>query len=505
MEYRHLVCKIDAVAEHLFGLGVRKGDAVTIHLPNCPQAVMAIYATAKLGAICDLVHPLMPEEGLAAHMEMTRSRVLITSDLPANRGIWAWKKTVIVARLAAHMRLPARVVYRLKNRWEVPAGIPFETLEKTGSKGAVIPQQELLAEEPACYMHSSGTTGQAKIVVQSHASLNRYVVNTQEFLHGQDLSKSVTPSVLPFFHAAGLTMVMHQILCNKGLLVVLPRYTPESLLQVIRKKKVDILCAVPAVYEGLLSLPDFNAEKVPSLKQCYVFGDTVSPALKRNVDRRMAPGGDRHICYESYSFSEIAPGGSSEGPFTQQREGSAGVAMPGSRFALLRDGAFQNPPGEGELLLRTNTMMLGYLRREDDAEAYWEHQGERWIRSGDYGRIDEDGYVYFLDRIKNVIIHKGYNIYPSEIETVIRKLDFVEDVCVVGTAAEDSSTENVRLCAVLKTGTDQGWAEEEILRVSREKLPRYALPQEVVFLQKIPRNAMNKIDRKGLSQRQEEL
>lgn len=505
IKYYELIRKIDAVAENLFQLGVRKGDSVTIHLPNCPQAVIVIYAVAKLGAVCDLVHPLMPCEGLANHMKITQSGVLVTSDLPTNRNVCALTKTVIIAHLAAHMRLPERAAYRIKNPGETLKGISFEKMEISCSQHAVVPEQESLAEEPVCYMHSSGTTGKAKIVVQSHASLNRYVMNTQEFLHGQDLSKSVTPSVLPFFHAAGLTMVMHQILCNKGLLVVLPRYTPESLLKVIQKKRVDILCAVPAVYEGLLKLPGFHSRKIPTLKQCYVFGDTVSPTLKRAVDLRLDPTGNRHICYESYSFSEVAPGGSSEGPFTDYREGSAGRAMPECRFALLCDGKVQEPPGEGELLLRTNTMMIGYLCEEDNVGAYWDYQGEQWTRSGDYGRIDEDGYIYFLDRIKNVIIHKGYNIYPSEVESVIRKLDFVEDVCAVGTTAEDSNTENVRLCVVLKDALEPSLAKEKIFQAAQKNLPRYALPQEIVFVREIPRNAMNKIDRKRLLQQQEEL
>ena len=394
----------------------------------------------------------------------------------------------------------AKLIYKLKSRARRPEkAIPFEPMERPGAAPAHIPEQTALADCCVCYMHSSGTTGTPKIVMQSHGSFNRYVCNTREFLPGYDMSKSATPAVLPMFHAVGLVMIFHQFIANKGQLLILARYSAKDVIDLIRRYHADMLGGVPSMYWSLLQETGFNAKNMSSLKQCYVFGDRVQPQLKDQIDLRLDPTGERHILFEAYSMSEIAPGGASDGPYTPYRRESAGKPMPNSRVALLIDGAFSLGPGEGELLLRGNTMMLGYLSPEDEVDVYWHENGERWIRSGDYGRIDADGYVYFIDRIKNVIVHKGYNVYPSEVEGVLRTLSIVEDVCVVGADGKSSGTQCVRACVVLRSGTVPAEAEKQIRTAAFERLPRYAVPEQIAFWDSLPKNAMGKIDRTELA------
>lgn len=498
MTYSALFSAIDNVADNLSALGVKQGSVVTIHLPNSPQAVMAFYAVAKLGGVCDMAHPLIPIEALASDMNFTGSRVLITGGQVDCRGAEHFAELVIQADMSFHMSAAYRLAYRLKGR-TVHRGaktIPFERLEAAASP-VNAPKPGSLAENPAAYLHSSGTTGNPKTVVHSHRALNSWVESSIDFFKGKRLENQRLLAVLPVFHGSGLVLDMHQILCGGGELDIISQFQPKLALHFLKKRKITHMTGVPALYRRMLQLPGFCAKKLPALRECYVSGDRTGPELRREFAGRF---GAQAALYEGYGMTETVTACCSNGLYHCKPD-SSGYPLKGCAAAVLDGTGRVLPEGEGELLLSTNSMMMGYLKDpEATCAAFLTHGGRQWLRTGDWGRIDADGYVYFLERIKHTIIRKGYNIFPGQVEDAVCTVPEVMEACAVGMPDGDTGTQMVCVWVVLARESDRQKAEKAIRAACGRLLPPYAWPKEIRFLDKLPRNSMSKIDRTRLKE-----
>ena len=486
ISYGELFEKIDNVANHLYALGVREGTVVTIHLPNCPQSVMAIYAVAKLGGICNMVHALIPAQGVKENMEFSESEFLITY-IPAC--LEAAKHAVLVD-LSFHMGAVFRTAYRLRNRRNKSNCARFEQLEFNCAENAPVPKAETLSERCVAYLHSSGTTGTPKTVMHCHRALNNWVANAQNFFHSSSMADESLLEVLPLFHGSGLVMDMHQFITGGGTLVQMAQWDVKLASRFIKKYRVTSLTGVPRVYQSLLKCSGFNGK---TIHQGYVSGDYVGEELKKAFNDRV----HREAClYEGYGMTETVTACFSCGIEHNNLKASGYPLQPCRAAVLLPDNRVEEQ-GEGELLVWTNTMMLGYLKDSAlTSESFYEYDGLRWLRTGDQGTIDEEGYVYFTERIKNTIIHNGYNIFPSEVEKVIRTVPAVSDVCVVGVWDDRNKTQTVRACVI--TEKNSAVTEEQIINACESILPRYAIPRQIRFLDTFPRNRMAKVDRKEL-------
>lgn len=491
MSYGMLFQATEHVAYHLAALGVKHGTVVTIHLPNCPQAVMAVYAAAKLGAICSMVHPLVPEEALQGTMRATGSSVLITS----RQTVWhdVHSITLVRADLSAHMRSIERAAFCLRNDNKLRNGFCFENFEHP-SIGAEAPPFSTMPTDPAFYLHSSGTTGLPKTVVLSHQAVNAWVDNAKSFFRPGGLENDCLLAALPMFHGSGLVMNIHQMLSRGGTLVLVARWDAKAAVRMIRKHNVTILTGVPTLFQSLLTIPEFSGAAGGRVHSCFVSGDRVDDTLKHKIDTAL--GGGRHL-FEGYGMTEIVTACFSC-YVGHDRLSASGWPLPNCKIAVWHDGQpFQY--GEGELVVHTNTMMLEYLGDEKaTAAAFFDWNGEQWMHTGDYGAVGEDGFVYFRERVKNTIIRNGYNIFPAEIEHAINTVDGVREVCVVGTP-EESGTQAVRACVVMSTDVQNyGEVKEAIRRACARALPRYAVPSQIYVLACLPRNNMGKIDRRAL-------
>lgn len=498
MTYAKLFYRIDNVADHLAALGVGQGTVVTIHLPNCPQAAMAIYAVAKLGGICNMVHPQVPLEGLRENMTFTESNILITGDHFPQCGEVDFAGKMIFASLAAHMGTAYGLAYRLKNGVKRPhRALPFKKLERPTPIPADIPKQSSLAEKCAVYLHSSGTTETPKTVMHCHRALNCWEVDVDAYYEHEPQAGRVMYCALPLFHGAGLVLNMHHCMVSKMEQVMVARFSAPEAVQLIRRKKVEVMTGTPALYKKLLMEKRFCRKNAPKLEECFISGDTVPQELKVQFDLRLDPSGNKHFLYEGYGLTEAVTAVCSNGKRHYNPEAS-GYPLPGCRAAVLRNGRVF-AEGEGELLLDVNTRMMGYLGK-DDMSTFFLNKGIQWLRTGDWGMVDKEGFVYCIDRIKNLIIHNGYNIFPSQVEDVICALAEVKEVCVVGVADEAQATQTVRACVVLCEDADPKQAENHILSACAQVLPRYAIPRQFRYLRELPRNRMAKIDRKALEE-----
>lgn len=493
--YRELFTYIDNFAGHLHGIGVSRGSVVTVYLPNCPQAVIAIYAIAKLGGVCNIIHPLMPLDGVRQNMEFAESSILLVGAQSSQVEEIDFAEKIIFVDLGRFMDLPHRLVFRMKQRMKRPEwAFDFDQMLLPYKKDVYIPVQEELKDSCVCYFHSSGTTGEPKTVMHSHLTCNNWVHDAKAFFKDSSLENEVVLSVLPIFHASGLIMNIHQVLCAGGTQVLMAKWSPKEAVRVIRKHKISVLTGVPFMYQSILEQPAFKGRTASGITQCYVSGDAMPLEYKVAFNERVG----RPVVYEGYGMTEIITACFAISAHNYNINAS-GYPLINCTAALLTEMGDIVYRGTGEMILNTNTMMLGYLKDpKATAECFIEKEGKQWFRTGDLGMIDDEGYLYFLERMKNIIIRNGYNIYPTEIETLIRKFPFVNDVSVIGKKSAGARGEDICAVVVLSDNKNVQHAKNEIMNACYEKLPKYSIPNVVVAIDEIPRNRMNKVDKAKL-------
>ena len=479
--YGELFEKIDNVADHLYELGVREGTVVTIHLPNCPQAVMAIYAVAKLGGICNMVHALTPKAAVIDNMRFTESNFLITHLRSCDA------ETVLTVDPSTYMGTSKTTA--LDSAFP---GVCFEELEKgRPSISTVFPEQDSLARKCVFYLHSSGSTGKPKTIMLNHRAMNHCVENTADFFEKGDMADQVSLCALPLFHGFGLAADIHRNIHFGSKLVMMTRWDPSVAVDLIQKLSVTLIVGVPAMFFSLLREPAFKGKAVSSLRYCYTGGDNVTSELLDRMDRVT---GRSQSVLPGFGLTE-ATTMNCVNTFAHYKRGTAGYPVRNTAIAVLNEDGILRDSGRGELVISSPTLMSGYLKDPDATKkTLFNANGRLWTHTGDEVVIDEEGYLLFKDRIKNIIIHNGYNIYPGEVEEVIRRIPGVKDVCVVGVDDSETGTQNVRAGII----PDAVLTEREIIGECLRCLPRYSVPGEIVFTDRFPTNSMGKIDKLAL-------
>lgn len=483
ISYGELFEKIDNVADHLYALGVRQGTVVTIHLPNCPQAVMAIYAVAKLGGICNMVHALTPIEEVKKTLPKAQTPFLITH---LNCII---NCRTFVVDVTEYMGDDFKNGFKGEDSPRF-VGNDFLDLEIECPVKGHYPKKKELADKPVVYLHSSGTTGESKTVIHCHAAINQSVANAVDYYKLRSRTDEVVLAVLPLFHGMGLAHVMHISLTGGAQLIQLIRWDASSAASLVDSLKATLIVGVPKMFSDLLNLTWF---KGTSLRHCFVAGDNVAPELKASFNERT---GKKHCLYEAYGLTETVVGVCSCSAEHDNLE-SCGYPVSNSDIRVLDDYGQPQKTGIGELVVSINTFMLGYLDDPVGTRAvFMNYDGKRWLKTGDIGRIDEEGYVYFIDRKKDIIIHNGYNVFPLEIESFSRIVTGVADICVVGRRIDGSEqiwafveTDGTRTCEEI---------ESQLIDLWKEHLPSYAIPKQIRFVDKLPRNIMGKVTREDL-------
>ena len=430
---------------------IKRDDVVTLCVPNSPSAAIALYAVNKLGATANLTHPLIKRESLIGCMQKVGSKLLITYDLYEGRK--EIDCPMLVSDSSFFMGRIAKAYYRISNRKngdffrfeELFSCEPLEETERTSSGRAV-------------FLPSGGTTGEPKIIMHSDDSFNGLCDHIDFFLSEPIENYSTMYSVLPIFHGFGLCMNLHMCM-TKGLTSVMTlKFNAESMAKAIKKERVNILTGVPAMYNKLLACEKFHKADLSSLKDCFVGGDSASEELIERFDDALKAGGSKAKLHEGYGLTEtVTVCAVTTGKFN--RKGSSGYPLPGTELCIT-DGVNKLGAGEvGELCIRTPLMMLGYYGT--DETPIKKLCGEDWLFTGDICYLDVDGYIFFKQRIKNMIKVSGVPVFPSEIEKVVMKVDGVKNAAAIG-IADSLKGEVVKLFVELKSGADEKEVKERI-------------------------------------------
>ena len=492
--------RIDLLADNFSAeYGIGKGDVVTLCVPNSPAAVFAFYAVNKLGAIVSLVHPFIPPEKLKESVQKTESKLLVLYDLyPC--GKYDFGVPALVSNSGAYMGRAARLYYACTQKKRAKGYTSLEIYLKDRKNPKRL-AASFEADEPAVLLASGGTTDEPKTIAHANRVCNRLCAKAQEFLGEKLENYRAMYNVLPIFHGYGLCINMHMCMMMRRTSIMCLKFSAKRSARQIVRERANVLTGVPTMYLKLLAEKSFTEADLSAVKDVFVGGDAVPQKLIDDFNAVLKKGGSNARMYVGYGLTETA-GVCVVNTRAHHRENSIGYPLSGTEIGIFRDGKRVLDGEIGEICLHTEQSMLGYFSEEENP--FMEAEGKRWLQTGDYGWADSEGYLYFKQRIKNMIKVSGVPVYPCEVEEAALLVKGVQKACAVG-ADDPIKGQVVRLYVEKEANSDDEALRNEILKTCRKRLIGYAVPKEIVLEEKLPVNLIGKIDRKELEERGGEI
>lgn len=502
--YARMWEKIVNCAKSLKALGIREGDRVTICMPNTPQAVCMFYAINMVGAIANMIHPLSAESEIAFYLRDSESVAALTLDQFYPKFESVCKAVdlphLIVTSVKDELKPVMKVGYALTSGRKLPRVstrgnvITWKDFLKRGEHVEIY-QQRRKAADPAVILYSGGTTGVNKGILLSNLNFNALaaqIVATNPFFRPGDTMLAI----MPIFHGFGLGVSIHSMLANGGHCILVPRFTPQIYADLLKKHQPNLIAGVPSLYEAVLRLKGLDKLDLSCLKGVFSGGDSLSIELKKRFDQFLRQHGAQVTVREGYGTTECVTA-SCLTPIHKQKEGSIGIPFPDTYYKIVRPGTTEEVPygQEGEICLTGPTMMLQYVNHpEETASTMQRHaDGLTWVHTGDLGVMDEEGFIYFRQRIKRMIVTNGYNVYPSQLENILDGHEYVQISCVIG-VPDPIKIQKVKAFVVLKSGYVPTEAcKKTLLEYCRKHIARYALPYDIEFRDDLPKTLVGKV------------
>ena len=503
--FAQFMSRIDSAARGLTAMGIGKDDKVTICMPNCPQALDCFYALNRIGAIANMIHPLSAPQEIAFYLNFSKSKAILTLDqfygkvsqiLPQVEN----PTQIFVARIADELPFPLNVIYPHTKGGKHPLPKDGYTLWKdlliAGTDVMQLPADEGKADDCAVILYSGGTTGTSKGIMLSSRNFNALGLQTIAASGFGSIVGMKMLSVMPVFHGFGLGIGIHTALIGGATCILVPQFNIKTYARILLKQKPNIIPGVPTLFEALLRSKDLEGKDLHFLKGIFSGGDSLSPELKRKVDAFLRAHNCTEQIREGYGTTECVTA-SCLTPKDYAREKSIGVPFPDTFYKIVTPGTnVEADPGvEGEICVSGPTVMLGYMDNPEETANTLQHHtdGRIWLHTGDLGYMDEDGFVYFRQRIKRMIVTSGYNIYPSQLENIIDGHEKVLLSCCIG-VPDDYRGQRIRAYVVPMPGvkpTDS--LKKEILDYCSQHIAKYALPRELVWRTELPKTLVGKV------------
>ena len=503
--YRQFVSRILRCARALWTHGVRPGDAVTICLPNIPQALDCFYAVNRIGAVAVMVHPLSAQTEIADYLTMSNSRLVLTADLFYEKVKAAAAQVggaeILVCRMQEELPLHMAALYILKKgkdflRFPGDKGMLYRRFLARGDTSAALPEPAFDERRPAVILFSGGTSGKPKGICLTDLNFNACAMQAREAIGMEFRTGLKMLSCMPIFHGFGLGINLHAVLIHGVSCILMPTFNSKTYADMLRRRKPSFIAGVPTIFEALLHMPQLKKTDLSFLKGMFCGGDSLSVELKKKIDAFLREHNSAIQVREGYGLTECVTA-SCLTPRDEYREGSIGIPFPDTEYRIVRPGTSETlPPGqEGEIIITGPTLMLGYLNDPQETASALKTlpDGRTWLYTGDLGLMDEDGYVYFRQRLKRMIITNGYNVYPSQLENVIDSCPQVAYSCVIG-VPDPRRMQRVKAFIVLKEGvqpTDE--VKQAILDHLKLHIAAYALPRDIEFRDELPRTLVGKV------------
>ncbi len=485
-------------ANALFNLGVKKGDVVAIWLTNCPQFVVSYFATLIIGGTVTAISPLYVAREGAYQIKDSGSKFLIIVDrfLPYYKSFEAELSLEKVILVNVEGGIP---IEPENNRI-----VHFNTLMDQNPEPVPPPEVKINPKRDiAVLQYTGGTTG-----IPKGASLSHYNIfaNTLQLKQISDYVKDkylkediISISVLPWYHIFGqvVEMVSNLFLGSKEF--VLPAFDIEKILEIIKKYKPNTLFGVPTMYITLLNYSLRKDVDISCLKYTHVGASPMPVEAAKEWKKKTG-----FAMGEGYGLSEASPAVANFPPWSKKKFGSCGHPLTNTLVGIINEELEFLPIGNaGELVVSGPQVMIGYHNRpEENKKVFFKADGYRWLRTGDVAKLDKEGYIYILDRVKDMIKYKGHSVYPREVEEVLYEHPSVLECCVIG-VEDPIKGKDIKACIILREEYKNKVTVQEIIDWTRENLAAYKYPRIVEFVDSLPKSPVGKTLKRLLREKEE--
>lgn len=511
--YKEMFNNIDIVARSLRDFGIKKGDVVTLCLPNMPEAIYIFYACNKIGAVCDIIHPLSSKDQIKFYLSESKSRFLFLVDFNYEKFKEIKEDTLVYKTILVSPKesmpfmlgLGYMLTRGLKNRRPDRNDHDYMSWKEFFFYG-ISNKKEFQAsvgrDDLAIILHSGGTTGTPKGIMISNYSFN--ALAQQGAVNVIDVRpKDKIVTILPIFHGFGLGICVHTPLCLGVEVILMPEYDAKRFYRIWKKDKPHVILGVPTLWEGMMSNPDFSNIDLSQLKYIVSGGDYLTINMETRINNFLHSHGAKVNILKGYGMTESVAATCYTFPGTNE-PGSIGIPMVGNTYKICNSETGEEMPlgEEGEITVHGPTLMMGYLNNKEETNRILRRHkdGKLWLHTGDIGYIALNGVVYYTGRLKRMIVVSGFNVYPSVIEEVLSRHEAVDKVCVIG-IPHAYKMHVPKAIIVLKKGYyESSKLLKNIKLYCENNLSVYEQPKEFEFRATLPKTLYNKVDYKKLEE-----
>ncbi len=514
-DYQTFSARIERAAKALYAAGIRQGERVSICMPNTPQALECFYALNRIGAVSNMIHPLSAKQEIVYYLNVSKSKAILTLDRFYEKVHGAIEDTnakpmLWIAKLEDEMPLYLRIGFRFTEAKKYPK-LPkdgsytlWSTLIKNGE--TALAKEEPNAQDCACILYSGGTTGTSKGICLSSANLNALALQTIAASGYKDITGMSMLSIMPIFHGFGLGVGIHTPFVGGAKCILVPNFSIKTYAKLLRTKKPNFIPGVPTLFEALLRAEKLEGLDMSFLRGVFCGGDSLSIELKNKVDAFLQEHHSPVQIREGYGTTECVTA-SCLTPIHNAREGSIGIPYPDTYYKIVAVNTTDECEAgtDGEICLRGPSVMMGYLDNPEETALVLKKHGDgfTWLHTGDLGYMDADGFVYFKQRIKRMIITSGYNVYPSQLENIIEGHEKVLLSCVIG-VKDPYKIQRIKAFVVLHPQYEPTEAlRQELFAYCSERIAKYAMPREIEFRKELPKTSVGKIAYRVLQEEEE--
>ncbi len=502
--FAQLSLDIEKAARALLAIGVKKDDRITVCLPNTPHAVIIFYAINKIGAVANMIHPLSSKGEIKFFLNDAQSEYAITLDAfyPKFSGVkdkTKLKKTIICS-IPDYLPSVKGMLFKLTKGRKIAA---VEDTDVTPSWKSFMQKSESVINpiypeyeegKTAAILYSGGTTGVTKGIMLSDMNFNALALQVISMANTSIDNKKML-AVMPVFHGFGLGICIHAMLCHGVCDILIPQFDAKSYAELIVKTRPNFIAGVPTLFESMLRNEKLAKADLSCLNGVFVGGDSLTVELKRKFDAFLKQRNCTAQLREGYGTTECVTA-SCLTPRDEYIEGSIGIPFADTLYSICKPGTHEElPAGEdGEICISGPSVMLGYVNQpEENAKTLQKHDdGRIWLHTGDMGAMDEEGFIYFKQRIKRMIITSGYNVYPSAVENILEAHPDVHMSCVIG-VADPVKVQKIKAFVVPASQKPANTLNSELMAYLKENVARYAMPYEIEFRDDLPRTKVGKV------------
>ena len=507
--FKSFMKKIDKVASALKEFNIVENECVTICMPNTPESFALIYAINKIGAICNIIHPLSSTSDIERALKETNSSIIFCSDVAMPKARHIKVKHFIMVPTSESLGKFLKTLYNIKSSLNMKLEEGMLTWNEFLNYG--VSEDTYVKRDPnspAAIIYSGGTTGKPKGIIISNANFNAMALQTANLCEYIRPGYSVL-SALPIFHVFGLALCTHTCLVAGMKCIIVPQLNTKKINKELRKYKPSVFPAVPSLLKMSMNDSDPGSNAFKDIKVVVVGGDYLSPQVKNEYEEYLKTHGSSAVVKVGYGLSEACGfcccTAQVDEKHVNNHKGTLGIPNPDMIVKIFEpDSDVEKSVGDvGEICITGPTLMMGYINEDEETKKTLviHNDGRTWLHTGDLGYMDKDGFIFYTSRLKRMIITNGYNVYPIELEDIINKCKYVDTCTVVGVPHKIKS-QTPKAVIVLKQGVENTMeVREEIRRYCYKNIAKYAVPTEYEFRDTLPKTAVGKVAYRDLEKK----